>query len=176
MQCWRLCCRACTSENEHARAADMRKTSPALPSEKECRKCNEVRPMLSLHPVVLTYVCFPSGRQATEVNCDAPRGHCSRCLLLDKVMNVLQVKDLSQFRSKRGRRDGLHCYCHECNRVVNDAYYRGRLAPPESALHPLKRCATCGEVSCHRPCVVCHCRHCAQPVMYRMFKLFVPCA
>ena len=152
----------------------MRKTSPALPSEKECRKCNQVRPMLSLHTVVLTYVCSPCGRKATVMSCNAARDHCSCHLLLDKVMNVRQVKDLSQFTVNKSKRDGLQSYCYKCHKMNDGEYNRGRLAPAESAVPPSKRCAACGEVSCHRPCVVCHCRHCAQPVMYRMFKLFVP--
>ena len=138
----------------------MRNRPPDLPDEKKCRKCNQVRPMPSLRTVVLTYVCSPSGRNANKMSCDAPRGHCSRYLLLDNIMNVLQVKDVSHFKAHKGQRDGLHSYCHGCYKAINDAYDRGRLAPPESAVHPLKRCGACGEVSCHRLCVVCHCRHC----------------
>ena len=158
MQCWHLCCRACTSEKEHARAAAMRKISPTPPSKKQCRKCDEVRPSPSLYTVVLTYVCPPSGRKATEMNSNAPRGHCSCYLLLDRITDVLQVKDVSQFMVNKSKLDGLHSYCHECLKMVKDEFNRGRIAPPESAMPPSKRCATCGEVSCHR--LRCHYIHC----------------
>ena len=147
-------CRACASENNRERRAAMRKTSSALPSEKKCRKCNEVRPMPSLYTVIFRYVCSPFGQKGSKMNCNAPRGHCSCCLLLDNIMNVPKVKDVSQFKVNKGIRDGLESYCHECHKAVNDAYDRGRLAPAESAVHPLKRCANCGEVSHRLSCMM----------------------
>ena len=114
--------------------------------------------MPSLHTVVLGYVCSPSGRKATEINSNAPRGHCSCYLLLDNIVNVLQVKDVSQFMANKSKLDGLQSYCHECLKMVKDEFSRGRLAPPESAVPPSKRCAICGEVSNHR--LGCHCMHC----------------
>ena len=118
--------------------------------------------MPGLYTVVLTYVCSPRGRKATVMSCNAPRGHCSCCLLLDKVMNALQVKDVSQFKVNKARRDGLHCYCYECDKAVKaefkQAEFRGRLAPAESAVPTSKRCGACNEVSCH--CLRCHCTHC----------------
>ena len=94
------------------------------------------------------------------MNCNAARGHCSCHLLRDRIMNVLQVKDVLQFKVNKGQRNGLQSYCHECQKMNSDGYNRWRLAPPESAMPPLKRCADCGEVSNHRPCVMCHCMHC----------------
>ena len=59
-QCWPCYCRTCVSEYQQEHAAAIHDKSSALPADKQCRRCNEVRLHTSIHTVKVEFVALCS--------------------------------------------------------------------------------------------------------------------